>query len=284
MRFFYLILILLFPSFLFAEDLNGIWKGTFTQGPGGCYPKYFLELQINFSDNNITGKVYDYYDTSKFVKLSFTGKYNPQTHRLVLIENKVLQSRIPVDCAPCIKTYDLIYSKKDNDEMLEGELKGHIVEKQNTCPPGKIVLKKSTSSDFPVDIEQSDELALIQPNIHLQARAIDLKTTIEVDSSKIKLEFYDDAEIDNDTITVFINNKLLLYRQCLTLKPLTIYFNAFPGTEYELLMYADNLGTIPPNTALMVVTAGSKKLDVYLSSSEQKSAAVKFVYIPKGNQ
>lgn len=284
MRFFYLILILLFPCFLFAQDLNGIWKGTLTQAPGGCYPKYFLEIQMNFSNNNITGKVYDYYDTSKFVKLGFTGKYNPQTHRLVLIENKVLQSQIPFDCVPCIKTYDLNYSKKNNDEMLEGELKGHIVERQNSCPAGKIILKKSTTSDFPVDIEQSDELASIQPDIHLQPRAIDLKTTINLDSPKIKLEFYDDAEIDNDTITVFINNKLLLYRQCLALKPLTIYFNAFPGTEYELVMYADNLGTIPPNTALMVVTAGSKKLDVYLSSSEQKSAAAKFKYTPKSAQ
>ena len=282
MRFTFLF-ILLFPVFLFAEDLNGIWKGTLTQGAGGCYPKYSLEIQINFSNNNITGKVYDYYDTSKFVKLSFSGKYNPQTHRLVLIENKVLQSQIPFDCVPCIKTYDLTYSKKNNDEILEGDWKGHVVEKQIVCPPGKIVLKKSPYSDFPVDIDQSEELAAIQKDIHLEPRAIDLKKTITVDSPKIKLQFYDDAEIDGDTITVFVNNKLLLYRQRLTEKPIDVYFNAFPGTEYELVMYADNLGTIPPNTALMVVTAGDQKLDVYLSSSEQKSAAVKFVYKPKVN-
>jgi len=280
MRFTFLFL-LLFPVFLFAEDLNGIWKGTLTQGPGGCYPKYSLEIQINFSNNNITGKVYDYYDTSKFVKLSFTGKYNPQTHRLVLIENKVLQSQIPFDCVPCIKTYDLTYSKKNNDEILEGDWKGHVAEKQIVCPPGKIVLKKSPYSDFPVDIDQSDELATIQKDIHLEPRTIDLKKTITVDSPKISLRFYDDAEVDGDTITVLVNNKLLLYRQRLTEKPIDISFNAFPGTEYELVMYADNLGTIPPNTALMVVTAGDQKLDVYLSSSEQKSAAVKFVYKPK---
>jgi hypothetical protein len=45
-------------------------------------------------------------------------------------------------------------------------------------------------------------------------------------------------------------------------------------------MYANNLGAIPPNTALMMVTAGDRKFEVYLSSSEQKSAAVKFVYRP----
>ena len=78
-----------------------------------------------------------------------------------------------------------------------------------------------------------------------------------------------------------INGKLLLYRQMLTDKPLTIDFNAFPSIEYELVMYANNLGSIPPNTALMMVTAGDQKFEVYLSSSEQQSAAVKFIYRSK---
>ncbi|MBS1915860.1 MAG: hypothetical protein JST87_06255 [Bacteroidetes bacterium] len=275
---FSLLLFFLFPSFVFAEDLNGIWKGTLTQGAGGCYPQYFLELQINFSNNNITGKAYDYYDTTKFVKLSFTGRYNPQTHRLVLIETKVLQSNIPADCAPCVKTYDLVYEKRGNDESLTGDWKGHIENRQIVCPPGKIFLKKAPYSDFPVDIEQNDTLAEIQKSIHLQPRSTQVVKTLDIDDPNIKIQLYDDAEVDGDTVTVFINNKLLLYRQRLTEIPLDIYFNAFANTEYELVMYADNLGTIPPNTALMVVTAGTKKFEVYLSSSEQKSAAVKFVY------
>ena len=265
----------------FSQDLNGIWKGTLTQGAGGCFPQYFLELQINFANNNITGKAYDYYDTSRFVKLSFTGKYNPQTHRLVLIETKVLQSNIPVDCAPCVKTYDLTYDKKGNDESLTGDWKGHIENRQNVCPPGKIDLKKAPTSDFPVDIEQNDTLAALQKNMRLEPRTTQLIKTLDIDDPKIKIQLYDDAEVDGDTVTVFINNKLLLYQKRLTETPLEIYFNAFPGTEYELVMYADNLGSIPPNTALMVVTAGTKKFEVYLSSSEQKSAAVKFVYRPK---
>jgi len=297
MRFFGLILVILFPFCIQAagrsaavtaphpvqknftgDDLNGIWKGTLTQGLGGCYPQYFLELQINFANNNIVGKAYDYYDTTKYVKLSFTGKYNPQTHRLVLIENKVLQYNIPVDCVPCIKTYDLTWSAAGNDEILTGEWKGHISNKQDACPPGKIKLKKAPYSDFPVDIEQNDTLAQLQQKIHLKPREKQLVNTVLVDTSKIKIQLYDNAEIDGDTITVFINNKLLLYQQRLTERPLEIDFNAFPETDYELVMYADNLGTIPPNTALMVITAGKKKYELFLSSSEQKSAAVKFRY------
>lgn len=274
------ILFFLLPCSLHAEDLNGIWKGVLTQGPGGCYAEYFLELQINFSNGQVTGKTYDYYDKNRYVKMSFTGRYNAQTHRLVLVEGKVLQANIPADCIPCIKTYDLNYSKYGDDELLSGDWKGHISDRGNACPPGKIMLKKAAVSDFPVDIEQSDSLALLQRSLHLQPRQKDLVKILVVDTSMIRIQLFDNAEIDGDTITVLINDKLVLYRQMLTDKPLTLNFNAFPGIEYELVMYADNLGTIPPNTAMMVVQAGSQKIDVFLSSSEQQSAAVKFVYRP----
>jgi hypothetical protein len=281
MRFFPIFMLLLSPVFLMAEDLNGIWKGMLTQGSGGCYPQYFLELQINFSNNIISGKGYDYSDKNHFIKMSFSGRYNPQTHRLVLIERSVLQENIPVDCAPCMKTYDLIYSKNGGEELLTGDWKGIIAGYRTACPPGKIALKKAIVSDFPIDIEQNDTLVALQKTLHLQPREKEVLKTVIVDSSFIKIELYDDAEIDNDTITVLVNNKLLLYRQMLTDKPLTLTFNAFPGIAYELVMYADNLGTIPPNTALMVVTAGSQKMEVYMSSSETKSAAVRFIYKPK---
>jgi hypothetical protein len=284
MRFLSILLLFTGPLHLLAsdsEDLNGIWKGTLTQGPGGCYARYFIELQINFSKNDIIGKAYDYYDTTKFVKMSFAGKYNPLTHRMVLIENRVLQSNIPYDCVPCVKTYDLTYSRNGTEEILSGDWKGHLVGRQNACPDGKISLTRAEKSDFPADIEQSDTLAAIQETLHLKPRKKDIVKTVIVDTPRIKVELYDNAEIDNDTVTVLVNHKLLLYRQMLTDKPLTLYITAFPNTEYELVMYADNLGTIPPNTALMVITAGDQKYEVFLSSSEEQSAAVKFVYKPR---
>ena len=277
-----LVLALFLPRFtiLAADDLNGIWRGTLTQGPGGCYPSYFLELQINFANDRVTGKAYDYYDKEHYVKMNFSGRYNQQTHRLVLVENKILGAEIPSDCAPCVKTYDLNYSRKGEEEFLSGDWKGLIAGLRAVCPPGKIQLKRVTASEFPVDIDQSDSLAELQHSLHLVPREKDLLQTITVSTPDIRIALYDNAEIDHDTVTVLINGKLLLYRQMLTDKPLTVNFNAFPGVEYDLLMYADNLGTIPPNTALMIVTAGKQKMEVFLSSNEQKTAAVRFIYSP----
>jgi hypothetical protein len=263
-----------------AEDLNGIWKGTLTQGPGGCYPRYFLELQISFAGDRISGKAYDYYDKAHFVKMSFTGRYNAQTHRMVLIEDRVLQADIPGDCQPCVKTYDLNYSRNGVVEELNGDWKGIYSDRHLICPPGKIKLQKATVSDFPVDVEQNDTLSALQASLHLQPREKEIVKTLTLTTAQVKIELYDNAEIDHDTVTVFINNKLLLYRQMLTDRPLTINFTALPNLPYELVMYADNLGDIPPNTALMMITSGDQKYEVFLSSSETMSAAVRFVYKP----
>jgi hypothetical protein len=46
-------------------------------------------------------------------------------------------------------------------------------------------------------------------------------------------------------------------------------------------MYAENLGEIPPNTALMVVTDGDKRYEVRISSDYKKSGTIHFVHSEK---
>ena len=265
-----------------AQNLNGIWRGKLTQDPGGCYPVYFLELQISAIDHNsISGNSYDFYDKTRFVRLDFSGRYNATTKRLVIIESKVLTFQIPRDCVPCIKTYDLSYTNNGKEEFLTGDWKGFEMERRAVCPPGKITLQRVMQSEFPIQVRQNDTLARIQESLKLQPREKDVVQTYQLDTSDLKIDIYDNAEIDDDTVSVFLNNTLLLYKKRLTDKALTLKLQAFPGTEYELMMYADNLGKIPPNTALMIITAGQKRYELRVVSSEQKSAVVKFVYQPK---
>lgn len=267
-------------SVLCAQDLNGIWRGTLTPKAGGCFPVYHLELQISFANNMLSGNAYDYYDKSRFVRLDFNGRFNPLTKRMVLIEDKLLNVQIPRDCFACIKTYDLTYSKNGNEEFLTGEFKATASDKVQSCPPGTITLQRVLIPEFPVQVRQNDTLAKIQQTLQLKPREKEVVKVYQLDTSHVKIELYDNAEIDNDTVSVFLNNTLLLYKKRLTDKALTLTLSAFPGTEYELMMYADNLGTIPPNTALMVITSGKHKYELRVSSSERKSAVVKFIYNP----
>lgn len=276
------ILVFLFVTSLQAQDLTGIWRGTLTQEPGGCYPEYHLELQINTSNNSITGTSYDYYDASKFVKLRFMGRYNSSTKRLVIIESEVMEFKIPKECVPCIKTYDLNFENNNDKDVLTGTWKGNEMSSaQKICPPGKIKLYREKTSVFAKDIEQSDELVSIEKTLNFPPREKEMVKAIQLNDAAIKIDLYDNAEIDNDTVTVFVNNKLLLYKQRLTDKPHTIHFNAIAGVDYEFMMYANNLGSIPPNTALMVVSAGGKKFEVRLASTDQKSAVVHLKFEPR---
>jgi len=99
---------------------------------------------------------------------------------------------------------------------------------------------------------------------------------IEVASDSLKIDFYDNGEVDGDSISVFFNTKLIAFHQKLSTR--SVHFNIVlePQQEInELTMFADNLGAIPPNTALMIIDDGKKKFNVRLSSSLTKNATVK---------
>jgi len=116
-------------------------------------------------------------------------------------------------------------------------------------------------------------------------RNSDLIKTIEIDSTSFTVALYDNGEIDGDSISLFFNGKLLLSHKKLSEKPLKLTLDVDPNKSVnELIMYAENLGTIPPNTALMVVNDGDNRYEVRISSDLQKSGTIRFIHKPKIKQ
>ena len=107
----------------------------------------------------------------------------------------------------------------------------------------------------------------------------DLIQVITVKNPQVQVFLFDNGEIDGDTITVYLNNKLALSKRRLSTTPLTLTLEMDGKNDIqELTMVAENLGKIPPNTALMIVEAGSQRFRVQLTSTEQKNAVVRFRY------
>lgn len=105
---------------------------------------------------------------------------------------------------------------------------------------------------------------------------------LEVNVKHIILAVYDNAIIDGDTVSIFFNGKLLVDKQLLSAKPLTINIDLNENiTVNEIVLYAENLGSIPPNTALIVVTAGDKRYELHSSASLEENAVLVFDYKPK---
>lgn len=238
-------------------NLNGIWKGTLTQSAGGCFPKYYIELQIDLVGDTAIGASYHYSDITNYVKKKFRGTYYSNVRKLYISEGPVQTFKIPPDCIPCIKNYELWYSRSGNVEMLRGEWSGKVMNTDASCQPGQLTLTRVKESAF----KEIPEL--------------------EVDTGMIRLDFYDNAEIDGDSISVRVNGATILTNKKLDLTPVTAFVHIDKDhTFQEVEMVAVNLGRIPPNTALLIVTAGGKRYKLYLTSTESKSAKVRFIYDP----
>ena len=100
--------------------------------------------------------------------------------------------------------------------------------------------------------------------------------TFEVTGPTIKIEIYDNGQVDGDTVTIFMNGALLIPAKMLTAKPITINIDVNDKEDvYNIVMFAESMGTIPPNTALMVVTTATNRYEINITSTEQTSGSIR---------
>lgn len=104
---------------------------------------------------------------------------------------------------------------------------------------------------------------------------------LEINSRKINLKLYDNGTVDGDTVSIFYNGRLLLSHQLLSEKAIELNIELDADQPlHEITMYAENLGGIPPNTALMVVTAGGKRYELRSKASLEENAVLVIEYKP----
>jgi hypothetical protein len=103
-----------------------------------------------------------------------------------------------------------------------------------------------------------------------------IATDIPITGDSIELRFYDNAEIDGDSISLFLNNKLIFQHIRLTAAAYTIKLPVNELNEKnELVMVAENLGSIPPNTSYMLAIVNNKRYEAMLKSTEESSAVIR---------
>lgn len=117
------------------------------------------------------------------------------------------------------------------------------------------------------------------PELNFEKRNTEIVKTIEIINETFRVDLYDNGDIDGDSVSLFYNGKLLLSHKRLSDKPITLTLDATTDKQVnELTMYAENLGEIPPNTAVMIVTDGDKRYEVRITSDLKKSGTIRFVH------
>lgn len=150
--------------------------------------------------------------------------------------------------------------------------------------PEPAIKNKPVDRDIPeviVPEVKKPVVPIVPHDRSFEKRSNDIIKTIEITNSSFKVDLYDNGDIDGDSISLFYNGKLLLSRKKLTDKPISLTLDVNSENELsELTMYAENLGTIPPNTALMIVTDGTKRYEVRIASDLKKSGTIRFKHTP----
>jgi hypothetical protein len=293
-----LLAIIAFPTHLVAQSYSGKWYGRAEPKTAKTYNSYLCELIILKKGNTITGELNYFFGQDEY-KSKIKGVFFPATKTIELYPFKLITFFSSNPNGPdCEMDGSLTLYVDGEDSVLYGQL-NPVSKYRSGCPVMEINLHKEG-----IEIEQpEEEVEPIVPFIPVIVAALEkdtlkqiaepVKDTIEkavvealagrnfsegplilVSTDSIELHLYDNGRIDNDTVSVFFNRKPVALQKRLNLKPLVIKLVLKPG-ENEIAMFADNLGDIPPNTALCIIYSGGQRFDINLSSNLASNGTVR---------
>ena len=143
--------------------------------------------------------------------------------------------------------------------------------------PAPVPVKRLQPDSLPqtISVAKKRQPAITKIPAVLLTRTNPVIKKIELPACEITIDLYDNGQVDGDTVSIYHNNKMVVSHARLSQKPITFQVSINPEQpHHELVMVAENLGSIPPNTSLMILTAGTKRYEVFISSTEQKNAKI----------
>lgn len=295
--------LLLFAIQSYSQSVFGYWYGTANVKMNGAASNYMIELVLQPEKNYVKG-VMNYYFRDSYRSLQVKGDYDAANRRLSLYNIPLTYfgsvSNFEIDCimnmqatlrvaqagsnlvgsflslpgyqytclevgfnlaknADASKTDSVLKALsefKETKQVWKPQPEDTAIAMTVTPPPNKII-------NYPTEKEYTERENVVM-------------NEIEVESDTVQIGIYDNGEIDGDIISIFYNQKLILYSQKLTHKSIRIKLPIDSLLKYnEISMFAENLGLIPPNTALMVIDDGKNRYELRLSSSLEKNATVR---------
>ena len=125
--------------------------------------------------------------------------------------------------------------------------------------------------------KESPEMAVVAPPANeVEKRKIVKTQEVFFKSDSLTITLYDNGEVDGDVVTVLMNGEIFMPKVALTTQPKrkTIYISGSAHDSINLVMFAENLGSIPPNTGLLVVNDGEDIYEVRFSADLSTNAAI----------
>ncbi len=302
----------LFASNSFAQGIKGSWYGSADVLLGGSHNNYLVELDLKQEGNEVKG-IISYYFRQTFQSFYVKGTYNPRTREVLIKDLPITYFRASatngVECVMDLRAiitasrvstnikgvfttqgkykytcpdiaFDFVYGEQLNTDSLIDKFspitkiwkpteEDVVVNPLENRTPDSVDLKVKEPS-----LQQMESLKILAE--FNKRKEVVLPQELLVDSDSLRLTFYDNGIVDGDSISVFFNKQPVATHQSLTERGI-IFYTVLDSTKpyNEISMFAENLGTIAPNTALMVITDGVNRYEVFLSSSLIQNSTIR---------
>lgn len=187
-------------------------------------------------------------------------------------EEVVVVKTEPVKEQPVVKSKPVEKEKPANPQNTAKEKPVQVKpakEKETTEPTKEVTVRNEP--------QKLQEIKPRQPAADINGRIIETIQSVNYSSDSLVITLYDNGEVDGDTVSVLMNGKVIMPMVGLSTNAVrkTIYTKDITDS-LQIVMYAENLGTLPPNTGLLIVNDGKERYEIRFSGDLKKNSAIVF--------
>lgn len=296
-----IIFALLLGQVSYSQTVFGYWYGNANVKTNSSANNYLVELILQPEKGYVSG-ILNYFFKDTYRSLKVKGNYDPATRLLSIYDVPlVYHASISTFEVDCMMTLQATLRVAQTGSTLMGAFKS-LPGYQYTCPEVRFnfnlnadISKKDSVMKAMSEYRETYQVWKPTPTDTLVATQViprkvinyviekefterknEVISEIEVESDSIQVDVYDNGEIDGDIISLFYNQQLIMFNQKLTHRSIKINLTLDSlKAVNEISMFAENLGLIPPNTALMIINDGKTKYQTRVSSNLEKNAIIR---------
>jgi hypothetical protein len=268
-------LVVLFFSVKSQTVSDQLWEGKIME-TGGAYA---FSMKFTSMESGVIKGLATSTNASFFCETAFSGVLKDSV--LLLHEDGVTKTNFPLRSNICLLQLKMELKKN----QMTGTFTSSTLSPGSPCGSGKAELKlvgrKSAATNIMLDSVFVDDegnridVVIDDAQVRLPPREIKLINTLEFNEDSVRIAVYDNGIVDGDEISLYVNGEIRFNRAVLGEKPLILELNKTDVSEFEIRFHANSLGSMPPNTGLIIITAGSARKELDFSSDFTQSSVLK---------
>lgn len=243
----------------------GRWSGHLSQSDRDY--GFYYELNLNADGTGTSSIVSEDAGGEALHQL----EWEETTTGIRLTETQVIERTDP-QWKWCLKSAELTQGRTDGTYELTGNWAGFLEHKTaatGSCAPGQVYLNKPVLSKT---VSQRISPQTEQYTAETQ-RTVKVDRVLKVRSENIRIKVWDNGIVDGDILTLFLNGRQVLHKYRVNKRRWSIPVEIVRG-ENLLILHAEDLGDITPNTVAVAIDDGVSEQIIVLSSNLRESGAI----------